>query len=59
MNIIVGIDGTGAQALPSASRDAEYDRDFANSFVTRIARTANPNSAYWRGPLIGGGGLVP
>ncbi|MFK7768339.1 MAG: hypothetical protein AB8B55_14040 [Mariniblastus sp.] len=58
MNLIVGIDGTGAAFTPSASRNRQYDLDFANSFVKRIAGRAGANHKYFRGPVAAGGGLV-
>ena len=50
--ILVGIDGTGAMS------DDQYDKDFANSFVTRLAWKGDSNFGYWRGPIIPGGGLA-
>ena len=58
MNLIVGIDGTGSAVVPSQSRDRQYDLDFANSFVKRIAGKSGANFKYHRGPVAGGGGLV-
>lgn len=58
MAIIVGIDGTGGGTFPGAARNARYDRDFANSFVRRIAGRGDPNRAYFRGPVTFGGGLM-
>lgn len=57
MPILVGIDGTGGGVSPGASRDQSYDRDFADSFVTRICR-GKDNGRYFRGPVTFGGGLV-
>ncbi|HQU86349.1 MAG TPA: DUF2235 domain-containing protein [Pyrinomonadaceae bacterium] len=57
MPIIVGIDGTGGGALPTAARDRRYDEDFKNSFVKKICKPA-PNSKYFRGPVTFGGGLM-
>lgn len=57
MPIIVGIDGTGGGALPTAARDRRYDEDFKNSFVKRICKPAD-NSKYFRGPVTFGGGLM-
>jgi hypothetical protein len=52
IKILAGIDGTG-----SSSRE-EYDRDFAKSFVTRLAWDCrDPNFGYWRGPSVVGHGL--
>ncbi len=59
MAIIVGIDGTGSAVFPGASRDADYDVHFANSFVRRIAFNKGANARYFRGPVALGGGLVP
>lgn len=57
MPIIVGIDGTGGgSAYNTADRNAEYDRDFANSFVRTIC-FGKPNGKYIRGPIGPGGGL--
>jgi hypothetical protein len=57
MPIIVGIDGTGAgSTYDSPARNAEYDRDFANSFVRTIC-FGKPNGKYIRGPIGPGGGL--
>lgn len=58
MGILVGIDGTGSAVLPGASRNAEYDVAFANSFVRRICNGGGPHARYLRGPLALGGGLV-
>ncbi|MFV0390226.1 MAG: hypothetical protein ACK5NT_15905 [Pyrinomonadaceae bacterium] len=58
MAILVGIDGTGSDVIPSASRDAQYDIDFADSFVRRIAGRGGANTKYLRGPVMLGGGLV-
>lgn len=58
MAIVVGIDGTGGGVFPGANRNARYDRDFANSFVRRIAGRGDPNRAYFRGPVTFGGGLM-
>ncbi len=58
MAIIVGIDGTGGGTFPGAARNARYDRDFANSFVKRIAGRGDPDRAYFRGPVTFGGGLM-
>lgn len=58
MIILAGIDGTGGEAIPGSGRDARYDIDFANSFVTKIARVAKPGFGYWRGPVMLGGGLM-
>lgn len=58
MNIIVGIDGTDDSWRRTAARDARYDVNFARSFVTRLARTGSANTAYWRGPLADGTGLL-
>lgn len=57
MPIIVGIDGTGGgSSYDTAERNAQYDRDFANSFVRTIA-FGKPNGKYLRGPIGPGGGL--
>jgi len=56
MPILVGIDGTGGGTLPTAARDRAYDRDFADSFVTRICR-GKQTARYFRGPVTFGGGL--
>ncbi|MEK7724960.1 MAG: hypothetical protein AAB336_11455 [Acidobacteriota bacterium] len=57
MPIIVGIDGTGGGMIyDSAGRNAEYDRDFANSFVRRIS-FGKTNAKYIRGPIGAGGGM--
>ncbi len=58
MPIVIGIDGTGSAVTPGASRDRQYDIDFANSFVRKIANTGKPNSRYFRGPVALGGGLM-
>ncbi|KXJ99552.1 MAG: hypothetical protein UZ17_ACD001002398 [Acidobacteria bacterium OLB17] len=58
MAIIVGIDGTGGGTIPGRARDARYDVAFQNSFVRRITRSGGPNSAYFRGPVTLGGGLM-
>ncbi len=58
MAIIVGIDGTGSAVVPGATRDAEYDRTFANSFVKRICGSGGANKKYFRGPVALGGGLM-
>lgn len=57
MPIIVGIDGTGGGAIPTAARDRRYDEDFKNSFVKQICKPAD-NTKYFRGPVTFGGGLV-
>ena len=59
MAILVGIDGTGGEFTPGAGRDARYDVDFADSFVSRLCGRGRPGTAYWRGPVALGGGLVP
>lgn len=57
MPIIVGIDGTGGGSeYDTPGRNAEYDRDFANSFVRRIS-LGKPNAKYIRGPIGPGGGM--
>ncbi len=58
MKIIAGIDGTGGGAVPGRDRDRQYDEDFANSFVRTLSWTPGTNTAYWRGPVTAGGGLV-
>ena len=58
MSIVVGIDGTGSAFTPGSGRDKEYDKSFAKSFVTKIARKGGANYGYWRGPVALGGGLV-
>jgi len=57
MPIIVGIDGTGGGAVPTAARDRRYDEDFKNSFVKKICSPAD-NTKYFRGPVTFGGGLM-
>ena len=58
--ILAGIDGTGSAFTPGAKRDKAYDKNFADSFVNRIAQqNPNPDFGYWRGPVALGGGLVP
>ena len=57
MPFVVGIDGTGGGATPTAARDKRYDEDFKNSFVTRICTRAT-FSKYFRGPVTFGGGLL-
>jgi len=59
MKIIVGIDGTDDRWRHSQARNIAYDEAFKDSFVTKIARTGRGLSAYWRGPLAHGDGLVP
>jgi hypothetical protein len=49
--ILVGIDGTGPFF------DSQYEKDFASSFVTRLAYKGNDNYKYFRGPIVPGGGL--
>ena len=57
MPIIVGIDGTGGgSAYNTAARNAQYDIDFANSFVRRLSLN-KPNALYIRGPIGPGGGM--
>lgn len=56
MPILVGIDGTGGGASPGRARDARYDIDFANSFVSRLCKSKS-NAQYNRGPVTFGGGL--
>ncbi len=57
MPIIVGIDGTGGGMMyDTAARNAEYDRDFANSFVRKISKDKT-NAIYLRGPIGAGGGM--
>lgn len=56
MPILVGIDGTGGGTIPGKSRDARYDIDFANSFVSKLCKF-KPNALYCRGPVTFGGGL--
>ena len=57
MPILVGIDGTsGGMIYNSRSRNAEYDRDFAKSFVRRLCFKKR-DAAYIRGPIGPGGGL--
>jgi hypothetical protein len=58
MGILVGINGTGSAFIPGASRDADYDVAFANSFVKRICDRGGPHTLYRRGPVALGGGLV-
>ena len=58
MAIIVGIDGTGSAVTPGAERDKQYDIDFKDSFVRKICLTGKPNSAYFRGPVALGGGMM-
>lgn len=58
MPLLVGIDGTGGGASPGADRDASYDKDFANSFVSRLCKPPNRDRRYFRGPVTFGGGLV-
>lgn len=58
MAILVGIDGTGSAVFPGETRDREYDIAFANSFVSRICRPGGPNTRYFRGPVMLGGGLL-
>ncbi|CAN5282375.1 hypothetical protein BH10ACI1_BH10ACI1_21330 [soil metagenome] len=56
MPILVGIDGTGGGAIPGSARNARYDIDFANSFVSKLCKF-KPNAQYNRGPVTLGGGL--
>jgi len=56
MPILVGIDGTGGGTIPGNARDARYDVDFANSFVSKLCKF-KPNALYCRGPVTLGGGL--
>lgn len=58
MPIVVGIDGSGSAIFPGSGRDADYDVEFANSFVSRLCRNRGPNKAYFRGPVCFGGGTV-
>jgi len=57
MAVLVGIDGTGGGSLPGKSRDEQYDRDFANSFVKRLCSGGATYRKYFRGPVTLGGGL--
>ena len=57
MAIIVGIDGTDDSVYDGAERDQRYDRNFANSFVRKIALGRGVDSLYERGPLMHGGNL--
>lgn len=56
MPILVGIDGSGSAIIPGPGRDKEYDKAFADSFVSRLCKN-RPNAQYNRGPVAGGGGL--
>lgn len=56
MPILVGIDGTGGGTIPGRARDARYDIEFANSFVSKLCKF-KPNAQYNRGPVTLGGGL--
>ncbi len=56
MPILVGIDGTGGGFSPGAERDARYDADFADSFVSKLCKN-KPTAKYNRGPVTLGGGL--
>lgn len=56
MPILIGIDGTGGGTIPGTKRDARYDIDFANSFVSKLCKF-KPNALYCRGPVTLGGGL--
>jgi hypothetical protein len=69
MPIIVGIDGSSDDWFPEttimgvtiigAGRNNKYDKDFKDSFVSRICRKRpEPNKKYLRGPVQLGGGLV-
>ncbi len=53
MPILVGIDGTDDSWRMTAERNARYDRNFANSFVSRLCR-GKSNGRYYRGPLVDG-----
>lgn len=57
MAIIVGIDGTDDSVYDGKERDERYDKNFANSFVRKIASGSTPGSLYERGPLMHGGNL--
>lgn len=57
MPILVGIDGTGGgSSYNTRARNAEYDRDFANSFVRRLC-FGKSDAVYIRGPIGPGGGM--
>lgn len=57
MAIIVGIDGTDDSFYDGKARDDRYDKNFAGSFVRKIAHGRGPGSLYERGPLMHGGNL--
>ncbi len=56
MPILIGIDGTGGGTIPGSKRDARYDIDFANSFVSELCKFI-PNAIDGRRPVTIGGGL--
>lgn len=56
MAIVVGIDGTSGDVFGGRERRDNYDRDFKDSFVSKICNVTDRQ--YYRGPLIHGGGLL-